>query len=40
MLIIGWLLTFLGLDQICFRIHMYVENVEKLFSQKVLRTYD
>ena len=35
-MIIGWHLTFLRQGQICFPIHLYLENVEKSFSQNVL----
>ena len=33
MMISGWLLTFIGHDQVCFPMCLYGENVEKLFSQ-------
>ena len=38
MMIIGWPFTFLQQGQICIPIHLYGENVEKSFSQKVLKT--
>ena len=39
MLTIGWPLTFLRHGQIYAPIHLYGENVEKSYSQNVLKTY-
>ena len=38
MVIVGWPLTFLWQGQICIPMHLYGENVEKSFSQNVLKT--
>ena len=37
MMIIGWPLTFLRQGQICVSMHFYGENVDKSFSQNVLK---
>ena len=38
MMMLGWPLTFLWLGQICIAILLYLENVENLFSETVLKT--
>ena len=38
MMTLGWHLTFLRQDQICVPMHLSGENVEKSFSQNVLKT--
>ena len=38
MMVVGWPLTFLWQDQICTPIHLYGENVKKLFSQTAFKT--
>ena len=38
MMILGRALTFLQNGQICIPIHLYAENVEKSFSENVLKT--
>ena len=38
MMILDWPLTFLRQGQICIPMHLYGENVEKSFSQNVLKT--
>ena len=38
MMTLGWPLTFLSQGQIFVPMHLYVENIEKSFSQNVLKT--
>ena len=38
MMVVGWPLIFLRQDQICTLIHLYGENVEKSFSQWIIKT--
>ena len=38
MMIVGWLFTFFQQAEICIPMHLYEENVEKSYSQNVLKT--
>ena len=40
MMTVGWPLIFLQQDKICVLIYLYGENIEKLFSKIVLKTYN
>ena len=39
MMIVDWPLTLLRQGQICIPVHLHGENVEKTFSQNMLKTY-